>query len=63
MRIFASRTGGFALDSTQLVDTLGVELLWVRSFQSIEAGAGDGEADLADLRKINVDPIQINRSG
>ena len=53
MRIFASRTGGFALDSTQLVDTLGTWSFYGSDpFQSIEAGAGDGEADLADLRKI-----------
>ena len=53
VRIFASRTGGFALDSTQLVDTLGTWSFYGSDpFQSIEAGAGDGEADLADLRKI-----------
>lgn len=53
VRIFGARAGGFALDSTQLVDTLGTWSFYgADPFHRIECGSGDGGADLADLRKV-----------
>lgn len=53
VRIFGSRTGGFALDSTQLVDTLGTWSFYGSDpFHCLEGGAGDAEADLAELRGV-----------